>query len=183
MGQLFGKASLEDLIYSTLLNYFLYFLKLLFKPKLAQSFNLNRNIYLVRIKMREKRTISVRHPQLVRFRNALREVLSTAKSIEYRRLLDEGRGLRPTVSEGDAEKRGELSDKQHRLETAWNKSLCVCSLCGSRTSNMTFNPYMEEWFCVDCYEKNQEFYKAEAREGQIWNSENYARTPSTEWWP
>ena len=124
MGQLFGKASLEDLIYSTLLNYFLYFLKLLFKPKLAQSFNLNRNIYLVRIKMREKRTISVRHPQLVRFRNALREVLSTAKSIEYRRLLDEGRGLRPTVSEGDAEKRGELSDKQHRLETAWNKSLC-----------------------------------------------------------
>ena len=166
MGQLFGKASLEDLIYSTLLNYFLYFLKLLFKPKLAQSFNLNRNIYLVRIKMREKRTISVRHPQLIRFRNALREVLSTAKSIEYRRLLDEGKGLKPTESEAD-----------------WKKSLCTCPLCGSRTSDMTFNPYMEKWFCVDCYEKNQKFYKAEARKGQIWNSENYARTPSTEWWP
>jgi hypothetical protein len=133
--------------------------------------------------MKKKRTISVQHPQLVKFRNALREIISTAEGVEYRRLLNEGRGLRPTVSNADAEKRGELSDKQHKLEAAWNKSLCVCSLCGSRTSDMTFNPYMKEWFCAKCYEEHHEFYIAKAREGQIWNSENYAHTPSTEWWP
>lgn len=133
--------------------------------------------------MQKKRTISISHPQLVRFRNALREVLSTAKHVGYRRLLDEGRDLEPIESRADLEQMKVLSDKEHKLASAWNKSLCVYSLCGSRTSNMTFNPYMEEWFCVDCYEKNQEFYKAKARKGQIWNSENYVHTPSTEWWP
>ena len=133
--------------------------------------------------MRKKRTISVRHPQLVRFRNFLREVLSTAESVEYGRLLDESKDLRPTISEVDGDKMHELSDKQNKLASAWDKSLCVCSLCGSRTSDMTFNPFMEEWFCVDCYEKNKKFYKAEASKGQIWNSENYAHTPSTKWWP
>ncbi len=148
-----------------------------------RSFNLNSKVYLVRITMRKKRTISISHPQLVRFRNTRREVLSAAESVGQRRLLDEGRGLEPTESAMDMEKTKILSDKQHGLARAWNKSLCTCSLCGSRTSNMTFNPFMEEWFCVDCYGKNQEFYKAEARKGQIWNSENYARTPSTKWWP
>ena len=133
--------------------------------------------------MKKKRTISVQHPQLARFRNALREAISTAKHIETRRILDEGKGLEPTENRADLEQRKLLSDKQSKLATAWNKSLCVCSLCGSRTSDMTFNPYMKEWFCVKCYEKNQGFYKAEARKGQIWNSENYLRTPSTEWWP
>jgi len=133
--------------------------------------------------MKKKRTISISHPQLVRFRNALREVISTAELVEEERLLDEENGLDHIYSETDGKQVKELLDKQDKLATAWNKSLCVCSLCGSRTSNMTFNPYMEEWFCVDCYEKNQEFYKTEARNGQIWNSENYTRTPSTEWWP
>lgn len=133
--------------------------------------------------MKEKKTISVRYPQLERLRNALREAISTAKHVEMRRLLDEENGLDHIYSETDGKRVKELLNKQDMLATAWNKSLCVCSLCGSRTSNMTFNPYMEEWFCVDCYGKNQEFYKAEARKGQIWNSENYVRTPSTEWWP
>lgn len=133
--------------------------------------------------MRKNRTISIRLPQLVRFRNALREVLSTAESVEYGRLLDESKGLEPTESRADLEQMKILSDKQSKLRASWDKSLCVCSLCGSRTSDMTFNPFMEEWFCFDCYEKNKDFYKAEVSKGQIWNSENYARTPSTKWWP
>ena len=132
--------------------------------------------------MREKRTISVRHPQLVRFRNALRGALSAAELIELKRLREKESGLDHIYSETDRKRVRDLSNNRSKLETAWNKSLCMCPLCGSRTSDMTFNPHMEKWFCVDCYEKNQEFYKAEARKGQIWNSENYACTPSTEWW-
>ena len=133
--------------------------------------------------MRKKRTISISHPQLVKFRNALRELISAAEGVKLGEILDEGKDLKPTESRADLEQMKVLSDKRSNLERAWKKSLCTCSLCGSRTSDMTFNPFMEEWFCVDCYEKNQEFYKAKARKGEIWNSENYARTPSTEWWP
>ena len=133
--------------------------------------------------MKKKRTISVSHPQLVKFRNALREIISAAECVEYGKLLDRQDGLRPTESEADGERVRELSDKQSKLDTAMDKSICVCSLCGSRTSNMTFNPYMVGWFCVKCYEKSHRFYKRKAKEGEIWNSENYLHTPSTEWWP
>jgi len=133
--------------------------------------------------MNKKRMISLRHPQLVKFRNALREAISIAKHVEYKRLLDGQDGWEPTESDSDMKKMKILSDKQHELESAMDKSICVCPLCGSRTSDMTFNPYIEGCFCVTCYQKNQEFYKTEARKGQIWNSENYARTPSTKWWP
>ena len=133
--------------------------------------------------MNKKRTISIHHPQLVMFRNALRETISTARHVEMRKLLNEGKGLKPTESEVDMKKTKILSDKRHKLRAAMDKSLCICSLCGSRTSDMMFNPYMKEWFCVDCYLKNHEFYKTEARKGQIWNSEDYPHAPSTKWWP
>lgn len=138
---------------------------------------------MVRIDMKKKRTISVSHPQLVRFRNALREVVFRARLVEMGRLFDEGKGLRPAESRADLEKRKILSDKQDKLRTAWNKSLCSCSLCGSRTSDMMFNPFMEEWFCVKCYKEHQKFYETKAREREIWYGENALRTPSTEWWP
>ena len=51
-----------------------------------------------------------------------------------------------------------LSDKRDKLDYAWSNSICICPVCGSRTSDMTFNPYLKAWFCVDCYEKNRDFY-------------------------
>ena len=125
----------------------------------------------------------MRHPQLIRFRNVLREVISTAELVEEDKLLNESKGLKPTESIADLEKRKILSDKQDKLAAAWDKSLCICSLCGSRTSDMTFNAYIEGWFCVKCYEEHQEFYEDKAIEGEIWHDETVSRTPSTEWWP
>ena len=100
-----------------------------------------------------------------------------------RKLLNEGKGLRPTESGADLEKRKILSDKQSKLRTAWDKSICSCDLCGSRTSDMTFNPSSKGWFCVKCYEKARRFYKRKAKEGELWHGEDYPHTPSTEWWP
>lgn len=133
--------------------------------------------------MKKKRTISVRHPQLVGFRNSLREIISLAECVEYGRLLDEENGLDHIYSETDGKRVKELLDKQSKLDAAMDKSICVCSLCGSRTSNMTFNTSSEGWFCVKCYEKAREFYKRKAREGEIWYGEDFYKTPSTEWWP
>lgn len=133
--------------------------------------------------MNKKRTISIRHPQLVRFRNSLREVIFRAKLVELRRLRKKGSDLEPTESNADLKQMKVLSDKRSGLERAWKNSLCTCSLCGSRTSDMTFNICLDGWFCVDCYEKNHEFYKTKAREGEIWNDESVNHVPSTKWWP
>ncbi len=131
--------------------------------------------------MRKKRTISIQHPQLVRFRNALREEIFRSKLVEMGRLLNEGKGLEPTESSADMEKVKVLNDKQDKLASAWKESLCTCSLCGSRTSDMTFNTCLEGWFCVECYKEHQAFYKAKAEKGEIWTSED--GIPSTKWWP
>lgn len=133
--------------------------------------------------MKKKRTISVRRPQLVKFRNALREVVSTAELNELKKIREVGKDLEPTESNTDLEQVKVLSNKRSKLERAWDKSICTCSLCGSRTSDMTFNPFMDGWFCVSCYKKNQEFYDTKAREGEIWNDESLNHVPSTKWWP
>jgi len=92
-------------------------------------------------------------------------------------------GTNHIYSETDGKRVKELLDKQDKLATAWNKSLCVCSLCGSRTSDMTFNTDSKGWFYVKCYEKARRFYKRKAKEGEIWFGEDFHKTPSTEWWP
>lgn len=51
-----------------------------------------------------------------------------------------------------------LVDMIDSLNTAWKKSICVCPVCGSQTSDMTYNPVEEKWFCVRCYKENQAFY-------------------------
>ena len=76
-----------------------------------------------------------------------------------------------------------LEYNEKELRPIANRQIESLKKRGKWTSDMTFNPYMEGWFCVTCYQKNQEFYKTKAKKGQMWNSENYARTPSTKWWP
>ena len=132
--------------------------------------------------MSKKRTISIRHPQLVRFRNALREVITAAEIDEIRRLREKKKGLKPVESDTDMQKIKALNDRQSKLNTAWKKSICTCSLCGSRASDMTYNTHFKEWFCVECYKKSQEFYKEKANEGEIWNDNSVNRVPSTKWW-
>jgi len=60
----------------------------------------------------------------------------------------------------DREKIKYLSDKIDQLFTSWKKSICICPVCGSRTSDMTFNPFDKYWYCTKCYEENHEFFKS-----------------------
>lgn len=103
--------------------------------------------------MNKKRTVSIRHPQLVRFRKALREIIFRAKLVEVRKLLDGQKDLDPIYSDTDRKQMKFLSDKRDKLATAWKKSLYMCSLFGSSTNDMTFNTYFKEWFYVNCYKK------------------------------
>lgn len=128
--------------------------------------------------MNKKRTITIRHPQLVRFRNALREVLSLATVEKSSKLIGECKHL---SIETDFERIKFLSDKRDKLDTAWKKSICTCPSCGSRTSDMTFNPNGKYWFCAACYQEKHDFYRKKVQEGEIWS--DGSGEPSTKWYP
>ena len=52
-----------------------------------------------------------------------------------------------------------LSREQSLIWNILDASICLCSICGKGESDMTFNPHDKEWYCTECYDENQEFYK------------------------
>ena len=113
--------------------------------------------------MKKKRTISITNPRLKIIRDALREIISITTIAKLERIIQNNTRISEVYVNSDYSqewgmKVKELSNKRDKLDTAWKNSICVCPTCGSRTSDMTFNPYLKAWFCVDCYEKNRRFY-------------------------
>jgi len=130
--------------------------------------------------MDRKKIISIQDSQLIKFRNALREVVFNAYIIELETLIAESRNL---TIESNLDRIKYLADKMDKLRTAWKISIYTCSLCGSRTSDMVFNIFFKIWFCIECYGKNQKFYRKKGEEGEIWYDESTSHVPSTRWYP
>ncbi|KKM67324.1 hypothetical protein LCGC14_1472250 [marine sediment metagenome] len=126
----------------------------------------------------KKRTITVKDPRLQRIRNSLRYIISETAIAESRKLIREESRL---SLDHDKERISVLSDKIDKLDAAWKKSICTCSICGSRTSDMTRNPEGGSWYCVKCYQEHHDFYIEKARQGEIWK--NGGGRASTGWFP
>lgn len=113
--------------------------------------------------MKKKRTISITNPKLRRFRDSLRGIVSKVVIEEIGNTIKQKGEIIKELQQNSEnnilyKKKLELINKRDKLDTAWKNSICVCPVCGSRTSDMTFNPHLKAWFCVDCYEKNRQFY-------------------------
>ena len=98
----------------------------------------------------------IENPKLKKIRDNLRYIISEAVISKRGELIRKEAGLNLNQ---DKDQIRFLSDKIDKLYTSWKKSICVCPVCGSRTSDMTFNPHDEYWYCTKCYGQNQEFYK------------------------
>lgn len=105
--------------------------------------------------VKKKRTIMIKNPRLRKVRDSLREIISKASEYYEGELIQEKANL---SIETDKEKIKILASKRDQIHTALNNSICICPVCKSHTSDMTFNPYLKAWFCIDCYEKNRDFY-------------------------
>ena len=108
-------------------------------------------IYVITVK--KKKTISIKDPRLRNIRDSLRYAITEVES----GLIRDFMARKFKIPSGD-ERCAIWVDRIDMLETAWKNSICVCSVCGSQTSDMTYNPVEEKWFCVRCYEENQAFY-------------------------
>jgi len=105
------------------------------------------------ITLKKKKTISIKDAKLRNIRETLRYVITEVES----GLIRDFMARKFKIPSGD-ERCAIWVDRIDVLETAWKNSICVCPVCGSRTSDMTYNPVEEKWFCVRCYKENQTFY-------------------------
>lgn len=113
--------------------------------------------------MKKKRTIKIRNFQLQKIRNTPREVLQMAKSSLINNLLDQQINIQnyshfwdkdhPQYNEMCKEV-GELASKVNELSSAYDASIIKCPVCMRIDQDMTYNPVLKEWYCVQCYQDN-----------------------------
>jgi len=108
--------------------------------------------------MKKKRTIRITHPQLVRIRNALREIIIYAQLRRSQEIHKEEEDL-----DIDSLEYRRLSNEWNILQRALKNSICICSVCRAHEKNMTYNPHLNVWFCEECYNANQDFYIREGK--------------------
>ena len=119
--------------------------------------------------MKKKRTIAIKNPKLRKIRDNLRSILIQWKISQWNQLDDEygkihidqdGKSRRrQDYTLKEAEKVRILREKMSKLTDILRGSICECLTCGASYKDMTYNPVEKQWFCVDCYKTNQEYYK------------------------
>ena len=122
--------------------------------------------------MKKKRSIVIKDPKLRRIRNNLRDIL--IGKVQSRRInlisdIDaisrdsEGHLRRDLTSSGSAELR-KLKDMKSKINELTDKSICYCNGCKQINKDMTYNPTLESWYCVECSEEfRNHYYQQEIR--------------------
>ena len=122
--------------------------------------------------MKKRKSIRIKNPTLKKIRNELRNLLFSAKSAKIHEILDKKQELQQTEGFWDEnhpnyktlhKKTQELSIQENKLSSAFSKSIIFCPVCMKMDKDMTYNPYYEEWYCMECYEANRVFYIEEGR--------------------
>lgn len=52
-----------------------------------------------------------------------------------------------------------LQTEMSSIREMLNKSICICPACGSAKKDMVFNPELETWSCIECYQLCRRYYK------------------------
>ncbi len=108
--------------------------------------------------MRNKRVIQIKNDRLILIRNNLRLVIWLAFNHKIEDLIDNQSKLLHTDLD-DKNKNIKircLGDKISEISDIFEKSICYCSKCYSKTKDMGYNSVKSSWFCIDCLE--QSFY-------------------------
>lgn len=118
------------------------------------------------LRLKKKRTIRIKSPQIRKIRNELRILLQRAISSKLNELSDEESKLQqsngfwdenhPSYETLHREMR-KLTSQGNNLRYAYNASILKCPVCMRIDKDMTFNPILKKWYCVECYEDNKTF--------------------------
>ncbi len=119
--------------------------------------------------MKDKRKISVQNSNLRRFRNNLRNIIFEANVAILLKIREEMEEI-TTKSDGsntyidslapkDLKKFRKLQSMHARFSDIGGRSICSCHACGKSDRNMIYNKPYVAWYCIECYDRNKNFYK------------------------
>ena len=124
--------------------------------------------------MEKKRVIKIRNPKLKEIRNNLRTIFIKGVMVQWRILHDEIRrlrfdnlGNRKLIDDMTSEEQVRYRDLQKmesQLTDAIERSICQCYTCGKADQDMIYNPDYSAWYCVECYNITQSFYRGVKQE-------------------
>ena len=107
--------------------------------------------------MKRAKTIIIKDPKLRKIRDNLRKILilecvAREKEISVRmrklQLGDDG-GLR-SLSITEGEEISKLDVELRKYMFSMRGSICFCQMCHSSNKDMSYNPKLKRWDCVDC---------------------------------
>jgi len=122
--------------------------------------------------MKKKRTIRIKDPRVRKVRNELRLLLHEAKSKEVIQKIEKQKKLKKSPHFWDEKHPNyttlrkedqKLASEVDRLRTIYDRSIIKCPVCMKLDKDMTYNPYYEGWYCIECYEANRVFNIEEGR--------------------
>lgn len=99
--------------------------------------------------MKSKKTISIKNKRLRNIRNSFREIIILACG-EAQKELSRRKEVRIKEGALSSEIQG-ITDEWWRIERLKKASICKCPICNKADQDMTFNPVLKQWFCVNCF--------------------------------
>ncbi len=102
--------------------------------------------------MKSKRTIIIKDPDLRKIRNNLRSLIISACSVEKAKALN--------TKNGD-------ESKFWAIERPLRASILLCPACFQSDKDMTYNPVLKTWYCIDCYAKLKKGYAEDGQADQF----------------
>ncbi len=112
--------------------------------------------------MKKKRTIKLKDPRLRKARTELRTLLRLVwekKTLELHDQIDAIYDDKSLDYEARKPKIRQIKEKIKALDFAYKRAPHGCCVCGRREPDLTYNPCDSTWYCEDCYEFNQSYYK------------------------
>ncbi len=122
--------------------------------------------------MKKKRTIILRTPEMRKIRNNIRSLILNANRAVQLRIYDEIEKIKtpdyfkshPPELMGDLKK---LYEREQQIERAVRASILLCPACFQSDKDMTYNPVLKTWYCIDCYAKLKKGYAEDGQADQF----------------
>jgi len=110
------------------------------------------------MEMNKKRLVKINNPRLCKIRKELRQLLLMLFETQINNFFDEKDRVRENsgITYNRKQKRlRELSRKIQDLKMAKRSAPLSCSTCSRVDIDLMYNPTVNSWYCVVCYEFNQ----------------------------
>ena len=115
--------------------------------------------------MKKKKSIVIKNSSLRKIRNNFRRILILESNKRGSEIVDryiaiehDSKGNLRDLSTKEERKVIDLCARSGYLSDKLRDSICVCASCHAADKDMTYNPTIKRWYCVDCFNEFRDTY-------------------------